>query len=112
MNTQDRKPSELHWLVRPATIRLLWRGGLAILAVLTLAVLTLAVLGLLVRLVRILPLNLLDQVPSLLGGIGLPLCHSLGRFTPIVGSPRSLVLPDDRPQVLQQVLDPFLLLLE
>jgi len=37
MNTQDRKTSELHWLVRPATIRLLWRGGLPILAVLTLA---------------------------------------------------------------------------
>lgn len=37
MNTKPNDSSELHWLVRPATIRLLWRGGLAFLAVLTLA---------------------------------------------------------------------------
>ena len=37
MNVKARKRSEPHWLVRPATIRLLWRGGLAVLAVLTLA---------------------------------------------------------------------------
>ncbi len=31
-----RTEKELHWLVRPATIRLLWRYGFAILAVLVL----------------------------------------------------------------------------
>jgi len=29
--------TELHWLVRPKTIKLLWRGGLAILAILVLS---------------------------------------------------------------------------
>lgn len=29
-------PQELHWLVRPTTIRLLWRWGIAVLALLVL----------------------------------------------------------------------------
>jgi hypothetical protein len=32
----DRDPSELHWLVRPTTIKLLWRVGFIVLAIVAL----------------------------------------------------------------------------
>ena len=32
MTEAAKTPKDDHWLVRPATIRLLWRGGLAVLA--------------------------------------------------------------------------------
>jgi len=41
--THDEKhPKDDHWLVRPTTIRLLWRGGLAVLALMVLADLVVA----------------------------------------------------------------------
>jgi len=37
MNVEKEKIEELHWLVRPGTIRKLWLGGWAVLGVLVLA---------------------------------------------------------------------------
>ena len=37
MNDETELPKDLHWLVRPSTIKLLWRGGFVLLAILVLA---------------------------------------------------------------------------
>ena len=42
MSDEKTKVEEQHWLVRPGTIRNLWRGGLALLAVLVLGDLVVA----------------------------------------------------------------------
>jgi len=37
MNQEKKKSEELHWLVRPSTIKKLWKGGLTLLVVLVFA---------------------------------------------------------------------------